>query len=227
MLLSALARETSRLRLGTLVTGIHYRHPAVLANMVTTADIVSGGRLELGLGAGWNEDESHAYGIELGSLTERFDRFEEACQVIGSLLSKETTTFSGRYYTVTDAYCEPKGPQLPHPPILIGGKGEKRTLPVVARYAQHWNFPNGTPAEFAHKRDVLHAYCEDLGRAPSEILTSAHVWLASGTPNGISRLIDEIAAFSAAGLDAAVIYLPLPLDPKLLTPLAEALADID
>ncbi|ORB56249.1 LLM class F420-dependent oxidoreductase [Mycobacteroides saopaulense] len=227
MLLSALARETSRLRLGTLVTGIHYRHPAVLANMVTTADIVSGGRLELGLGAGWNEDESHAYGIELGSLTERFDRFEEACQVIGSLLSKETTTFSGRYYTVTDAYCEPKGPQLPHPPILIGGKGEKRTLPVVARYAQHWNFPNGTPTEFAHKRDVLHAYCEDLGRAPSEILTSAHVWLASGTPNGISRLIDEIAAFSAAGLDAAVIYLPLPLDPKLLTPLAEALADID
>ncbi|CPZ52897.1 Hypothetical luciferase-like monooxygenase [Mycobacteroides abscessus] len=155
MLLSALAQETSRLRLGTLVTGIHYRHPAVLANMAATADIVSGGRLELGLGAGWNEEESQAYGIELGSLTERFDRFEEACHVITGLLSQRQTSFSGQYYSVTDAYCEPKCLQQPYPPILIGGKGEKRTLPLVARYAQHWNFPDGTPTEFARKR-ALH-----------------------------------------------------------------------
>ncbi|MFA4081585.1 LLM class F420-dependent oxidoreductase [Mycobacteroides salmoniphilum] len=227
MMLAALARETTRLRLGTLVTGVHYRHPAVLANMAATADIVSGGRLELGLGAGWNEDESNAYGIELGSLTERFDRFDEACHVIIGLLSQQTTSFRGQYFTVTDAYCEPKGLQRPHPPILIGGNGEKRTLPLVARYAQHWNFPNGTPLEFARKRDVLHAHCIELGRDPSEILTSAHVWLTSGSRDDISRLTDEIAAFGAVGLDAAVIYLPLPLDPSVLSPLAEALSGID
>ncbi|AMW22328.1 LLM class F420-dependent oxidoreductase [Mycobacteroides chelonae] len=226
MLLAALARETSRLRLGTLVTGIHYRHPAVLANMVATADIVSGGRLELGLGAGWNEQESDAYGIELGSLTQRFDRFDEACQVIISLLSRPVTNFTGDYYSVTDAHCEPKSLQRPHPPILIGGKGEKRTLPLVARYAQHWNFPSGTPDEFAYKRKVLHAHCTELGRDPSEIMTSAHVWLKSGASKDISRLIEEIAEFGAAGLDAAVIYLPLPLDAGVLTPLAEQLAAI-
>lgn len=223
MLLSALAQETSRLRLGTLVTGIHYRHPAILANMAATADIVSGGRLELGLGAGWNEEESQAYGIELGTLAERFDRFEEACHIITGLLSQPRTSFSGQYYSVTDAYCEPKCLQQPYPPILIGGKGEKRTLPLVARYAQHWNFPDGTPTEFARKREILHAYCAAINRAPSEILTSAHVWLTSDTPEGISRLVEELAAFQTAGLDAAVIYLPVPLDPRVLNPLANAL----
>ena len=95
---TALAQATTRLRLGTLVTGIHYRHPAVLANMAAAVDIISNGRLELGIGAGWNEDESGAYGIELGSIKERFDRFAEACQVLTSLLSQETTDFNGRYY---------------------------------------------------------------------------------------------------------------------------------
>ncbi len=101
--LTALAQATRRLRIGTLVTGIHYRHPAVLANMVATLDIVSDGRLELGIGAGWNEEESGAYGIELGSPRERSDRFEEACQVLIGLLSQETTTFSGKYYRLTEA----------------------------------------------------------------------------------------------------------------------------
>ena len=153
--LTALAQATKRLRVGVLVTGIHYRHPAVLANMAAALDIVSGGRLELGIGAGWNEEESGAYGIELGSIKERFDRFEEACEVLTSLLSKETTTFDGKFYQLKDARNEPKGPQQPHPPICIGGSGEKRTLKITARYAQHWNFVGGTPEEFARKRDVL------------------------------------------------------------------------
>src|SRR3954464_7962357 len=118
--LAALAQATTRLRLGTLVTGIHYRHPAVLANMAATFDIVCGGRLELGIGAGWNEEESGAYGIELGTLRQRSDRFEEACEVIVSLLANEVTTFSGQYYTLTEARNEPKGPQQPMP-ICIGG----------------------------------------------------------------------------------------------------------
>jgi alkanesulfonate monooxygenase SsuD/methylene tetrahydromethanopterin reductase-like flavin-dependent oxidoreductase (luciferase family) len=112
--LTALAQATTRLRLGALVTGIHYRHPAVLANMAAAVDIISGGRLELGIGAGWNEEESGAYGIELGSIKERFDRFEEGCQVLIGLLSQETTDFDGAYYQLKAARNEPKGPQRPH-----------------------------------------------------------------------------------------------------------------
>ncbi|SHW02959.1 Hypothetical luciferase-like monooxygenase [Mycobacteroides abscessus subsp. abscessus] len=159
-------------------------------------------------------------------MTERFDRFEEACHVITGLLSQRQTSFSGQYYSVTDAYCEPKCLQQPYPPILIGGKGEKRTLPLVARYAQHWNFPDGTPTEFARKREILHAHCASIDRDPSEILTSAHVWLTSDTPTGISRLVEELVAFETAGLEAAVIYLPVPLDPRVLNPLANALSGL-
>src|SRR6202034_1243692 len=173
--LSALAQATSRLRVGVLVTGIHYRHPAVLANMATTLDIVSDGRLELGIGAGWNEQESGAYGIDLGTPRQRSDRFEEACEVLVGLLSQETTTFKGEYFQLTDARNEPKGTQRPHPPICIGGSGEKRTLRTAARFAQHWNFVGGTPNEFSLKRDVLHQHCEDVGRDPEEILLSSHV----------------------------------------------------
>ena len=122
-----------------------------------------------GIGAGWNEEESGAYGIELGSIKERFDRFEEACEVLTSLLSNETTNFDGKFYQLKDARNEPKGPQRPHPPICIGGSGEKRTLRITARYAQHWNFVGGPPDLFAHKRDVLASHCADIGRDPKEI----------------------------------------------------------
>src|SRR5688500_4184202 len=119
--LTALAQATRRLRVGVMVTGNVYRHPAVLANMAATVDIVSGGRLELGLGAGWNQEECDAYGIELPPLKERFDRFDEAVEVIVGLLSQETTTLDGRHYRLRDARCEPKPVQQPHPPICIGG----------------------------------------------------------------------------------------------------------
>ena len=126
---TALAQATTRLRMGLLVTGMHYRHPAVLANMAAALDVISGGRLELGVGAGWNEEESTAYGIELGTLTERFDRFDEGLEVLVSLLSNETTSFHGRFFTLEDARNEPKPVQRPHPPIVIGGTGPRRTLP--------------------------------------------------------------------------------------------------
>ncbi|MGB3332504.1 MAG: LLM class F420-dependent oxidoreductase [Mycobacterium sp.] len=221
--LTALAQATTRLRVGTLVTGIHYRHPAVLANMVAALDIISGGRLELGIGAGWNEEESGAYGIELGSIRERFDRFEEACQVLISLLSTDTTAFSGTYYQLTDARNEPKGPQRPHPPICIGGNGEKRTLKIAAKYAQHWNFVGGTPAEFARKRDVLAGHCADIGRDPKQITLSAHLRLQPDLDYG--RVIEDAAALGAEGLDLAIVYLPTPHDPAVLEPLAEAIRD--
>jgi F420-dependent oxidoreductase-like protein len=220
--LTALAQATKRVRLGTLVTGIHYRHPAVLANMATTLDIVSNGRLEIGLGAGWNEQESGAYGIELGTPRERSDRFEEACAVIVALLTQETTTFDGEYYQLKDARNEPKPIQRPHPPICIGGSGEKRTLRTAARFAQHWNFVGGTPEEFARKRDVLHQRCEELGRDPAEILLSSHVPFAGD----YGQTVDHAAALGAVGAQLGIIQLPRPLDPRILEPLASALSEI-
>jgi F420-dependent oxidoreductase-like protein len=220
--LTALAQATKRLRVGVMVTGIVYRHPAVLANMAATLDIVSNGRLDLGIGAAWNEEECRAYGIELGSLKERFDRFEEACEVIIGLLTKQTTTFQGRYYTLTEARNEPKAVQQPHPPICIGGGGEKRTLKAVAKYAQHWNVPGGSVDDFKRKRDVLHQHCADIGRDPSEIMTSTHLRLSrSGDP---ASVVEQAEAFAAAGLDLGIVYLPPPHTPSVLEPLAEALA---
>src|ERR1700748_2968264 len=122
--LTALAQATRRLRLGTLVTGIHYRHPAVLANMVSTIDIISNGRLELGIGAGWNEQESGAYGIGLGSLKERHDRWDEAGEVLLGRRPRASTASAGEPYTLIAARTEPRGPQPPPPPFVIGGGGE-------------------------------------------------------------------------------------------------------
>lgn len=221
--LTALAQATTRLRLGTLVTGIHYRHPAVLANMAAALDIISDGRLELGIGAGWNQRESGAYGIELGTVKQRLDRFEEACQVLIGLLSHETTSFKGTYYQLKAARNEPTGPQRPHPPICIGGSGEKRTLRIAARYAQHWNFVGGSRAKFAHKRDVLFAHCADVGRDPAEITLSAHVRV--GPELNYRKALDHAAALAAEGLDLAIMYLPEPHDPGVVEPLAEAIRD--
>lgn len=221
--LTALAQATQRVRLGNLVSGIHYRHPALLANMAATLDIISNGRLELGVGAGWNVQESGAYGMALGTPRERSDRFEEACEVLVGLLTQESTTFQGTYYQLRDARCEPKPVQAPHPPIVIGGSGEQRTLRTTARFAQHWNFAGGTPEEFAHKRDVLYRHCADIGRDPKEITLSSHVRLDDDGPG---KVAETTAALAEQGLDLAIVVLPVPYDPSVLTPLAEALAPL-
>jgi F420-dependent oxidoreductase-like protein len=220
--LTALAQATKRLRLGTLVTGIHYRHPTVLANMAATLDIISDGRLEIGIGAGWNEEESGAYGISLGSPRERSDRFEEACEVIVGLLSQDTTTFKGTFYEVTNARCNPKPIQQPHPPICIGGSGERRTLKTAARFAQHWNFVGGTVEQFAHKRDVLHEHCAKIGRDPTDILLSSHV----AFDGDAGATAASASALAEAGAGLAIIQLRPPHDPAVLEPLATALAEL-
>jgi F420-dependent oxidoreductase-like protein len=219
---TALAQATRRLRIGVLVTGMPYRHPAVLANMAATLDVVSDGRLELGIGAGWNVEEASAYGIDLhASLTDRFDAFDEGCAAIVSLLTKETTTLGGRFVQLQEARCEPKPVQHPHPPICIGGTGERRTLRSVARFAQHWNFPGGDVATFRGKLDVLRGHCADLGRDPAEILTSTHLRLPESGDTG--PLVEQAERFGDAGLDLGIVYLPPPHSASVLEPVAAAL----
>lgn len=204
--LAALAQATRRIRVGCMVTGMPYRHPAVLANMAATVDHVSGGRLELGLGAGWNQAECDAYGIELPPLGERFDRFDEACEVVIGLLSQPQFSFAGEHFAVTDAWCEPKPIQRPHPPITIGGDGPRRTLRAVARYAQRWNTPFTSPEVLTEKLEVLRGHCADVGRDPSEITITAQC--IHDPAAGPVATAEAVAALGEAGCELAVIYLP-------------------
>ena len=221
--LTALAEATTRLRIGCLVNGAVYRHPAVFASMAATLDIVSDGRLDLGIGAGWNDEECNAYGIELGSMTERFDRLEEYLEIIDSLLRNEWTHFTGKHFQMTRARCEPKGRQRPRPPFTIGGGGRKRTLPIVARWADHWNHPGGSPTDVAAAKEVLHRRCADIGRDPSEILVSTQTrYDAAAGPNAF---VETCRAFDGI-VDLLVVYLPPPHTPDVLGPLAEALTPL-
>ncbi|MFK4087506.1 TIGR03560 family F420-dependent LLM class oxidoreductase [Kribbella sp. NPDC020789] len=222
--LAALAQATSRIRVGCQVTGMIYRHPAVLANMAATTDIISGGRLELGIGAGWNEMETAAYGIELYPLKERFDRFDEGVQAIIALLTEKSANFDGQYVKLTNAYCEPKAVQTPHPPIAIGGKGPKRTLRAVAKWAQHWNVIVASPEEWKPLKDVLVQRCEEAGRDVSEITCSVNVRI--DPDESLDTAVAAAAAYGEAGVDLVVMNLPLDASPAVLEPLAKALAPL-
>jgi F420-dependent oxidoreductase-like protein len=222
--LAALAQATSRVKVGTMVNGMPYRHPAVTANMAATLDIVSGGRFQLGLGAGWYQLEADAYGITLGeSLTERFDRFDESVEIIVRMLTDEETTFSGEYFTVTNARNEPKGPQQPHPPVVIGGTGERRTLRTVARWADHWNAAPLEPDVWRHKVSVLEGHCADVGRDPAEIEKSMMVRFS---PDDLAGLDEQLRKVTDLGLDTAIVNLPSPHNADHVEIVAEAIARI-
>lgn len=220
-MLAALAQATSRIRLGCMVTGNPHRHPSVLAKMAATVDVISNGRLELGLGAGWNEPECETYGIELPPMRQRFERFEEACEIIVGLLTEPRLSFDGSHYRLVDAPCEPKAVQRPHPPICIGGGGERRTLRAVARWAQIWNLVSPDEATLRHKIEVLAGHCADIGRDPSEITVSAQLAYDPGA--GIGPLVEQIAELGGAGMELAIVNLPPPHSPAMLAPLADAL----
>ena len=221
-MLAFMAGVTRRIRLGVLVTGNTHRHPAVLANMAATIDVASGGRLDIGLGAGWAENEHAAYGIDLPALPERFDRLEEACAVIDTLLTNEWSDFRGQHYQLTNARCEPKPIQRPRPPLLIGGKGQRRTLRIVAEWADEWNFPGGEPEELRHLIEVLHRHCADIGRDPNEIGISVK---AEATIEP-AAFADLIASYRDAGAQHIIAHFPAPHDPADLGRYAEALAPI-
>ena len=224
-MLAALAQATTRVKIGSMVNGMHYRHPAVTANMAATVDHISGGRLQLGLGAGWMEPESNAYGIPLGSLKERSDRFEEGVEVVVSLLENEHTTFSGQYYELADARCEPKPIQRPHPPIVIGGKGKTRTLRTAARFADHWDytFPS-TIEEWQEHDDVLRTHCQAVGRDQSEILRSIH--LAFSPDSNVDELAAQAQPFFDAGVGLVIYSMRGPYSATEVERLAGALATL-
>ncbi len=225
-MLAAMAEATSRIRIGCQVTGMIYRHPAVLANIAATVDVISDGRLELGVGAGWNQQECDAYGIDLPPLRERFDRFDEGVEAMVRLLSDRTTTFEGQYVKLTDAYCEPKPVQRPHPPITIGGRGKTRTLKTTARWAQQWNAIASDPEDWKSLKQVLVDHCASIGRDPAEITCSVNVRMDSGSAEDLDAVEKSSAEYAQAGADLIVLGLPLHASPDLLGPLAERIAPL-
>jgi F420-dependent oxidoreductase-like protein len=220
-MLAALAQATTRLRIGAMVNGMHHRHPAVTANMAATLDVISDGRFELGIGAGWNEMESSAYGIELGTPKQRSDRFEEGVEVIRSLLDNRVTNFSGDWFTVTDAWCEPK-PVQARLPIVIGGRGRARTLRTAARFADQWDmtFP-AAPSDWVELDGVLRAHCDAVGRDQSQITRSVH--LAFAESDDPSALAERAAGFFEAGVDLVVWSMQGAMRPDRIVALAGAI----
>ena len=233
--ISYAASCSSRIKLGTLVTGIVYRHPSVLAKIGATLDVLSEGRLFMGIGAAWNLEEATAYGIPFPPVGERMRRLEETVQIIRKMWTEEKATFNGRFYQIHEAYCNPKPIQKPYPPIMIGGSGERQTLKIAAKYADACNI-FGSPTTVKNKLAILREHCRNVGRDYDAILKTklGHVIIDRderevekrvaedleelprerwgevaiyGTPDQIRRKVEE---FRDAGLD----YLIVNLEPQ-------------
>jgi len=221
-LLGALAARTNRLRVGLMVTGNTYRHPAVLANIGATVDHISHGRLDFGIGAGWNELESNMYGIPLYTPGERIRRLGEACEMIKRLWTEAVANFDGKYYQLKDARCEPKPVQKPYPPFVIGGSGEQLTLRVVAQYANIWNFVGGSVDTFLHKIEVLEGHCAVVGRDPSEIERSIQTMT---NYDNLEETLNSIRPYIEAGANHIILNLRAPYPEGIVQQLAEKIAE--
>ena len=180
-LLSAIAARTERIRIGTLVICNSFRNPALLAKSLTTIDWISNGRLEAGLGAGWAEEEYRAYGYEFPSMAARLRQLEEGLQILKLMFTKERVNFRGRHYTVANAVNNPKPVQKPHPPITLGGSGEKMMLRLVAQYADRWNCPRGDYLKIDAKLAALRKHCLEVGRDFATITVSEQVVICIGS----------------------------------------------
>jgi len=250
-LLGALAACTTSVRLGTLVTGVTYRNPAMLAKMVTTLDVISGGRALLGIGAAWNDEEHAGYGFDFPPVAERMDRLEEALEICRAMFAGGRPSFAGRHYRIADAYNEP--PPLSSPlPILVGGGGERRTLRLAARYADITNF-FGDPATVRAKLGILRAHCEREGRDPAELTNTTlltvvigatgadaerkgaeirarrgldeatyHATHIAGDPGQVG---DQLAAYFDAGLDGVIVNVPDAHDPETVALVGRTLTE--
>lgn len=238
---AALACETSKVRIGSLVYSVGYRHPAVLAKAITAIDHLSGGRADMGIGAGWAQVEYDAYGIPFPETKVRMNQLEEGIQVLRGLLHDDVTSFAGEYFNLHEARNEPR-PVQAKLPIWVGGGGEKRTLKITARYADGWNVPFVAPAEFGRKRAILAEHCSSVGRDPGEIRCAINVGLAfteeslqaqfghiadyvrNGCLTGTDeQVIDRIGQYVDAGADQVNIALRAPFDLEAIERLSVAL----
>ncbi len=200
-LLAALAVATSRIRLGALVTGVTYRHPALLAAEVVTVDHVSGGRVNLGIGAAWHAAEHERLGIDFPAVRVRAERLEEAIQVCRRLWSEDDAAFDGRHFRLQGGYYNPKPVQRPHPPIWVGAGGERLTLPVAGRQADVWH-GFGPPGELARKLGIVRRAAEEAGRDPTEIACSTNLSLSEPWDE-VRRRADDLAALGVSHLIAS------------------------
>jgi len=201
--LGYLAAHTSRARLLTLVTGVTYRHPGILAKTVTTLDVLSGGRAWLGIGAAWNQEESRGLGVPFPPVAERFERLEETLQICLQMWRGDQSPYHGRHYQLERPLNSPQALHEPHPPIMIGGSGEKKTLRLVAQYAQACNLFPGP--DLARKLDVLRGHCEAVGRDYDEIEKTCYFIFDVG-PKGenAAELVDRLGQLAEMGFDAAM-----------------------
>jgi len=202
--LAAMALVVKRARIGCLVTGVTYRHPAVLAKMAVTVDHISGGRLEFGLGAAWHQAEHDGYGIPFPRAGERIAMLDEAVRVITALWTEDAANFNGRYFRLQDAICNPKPVQQPHPPIVLAGHGQK-SLRVVATHADEWNATGIDPAEWSRLNQVLTSHCDAIGRDPATIRRGVQLFLHPAQQRRTTKTLDMLPAYQAVGCQHAVL----------------------
>lgn len=231
----ALAMATSTIRIGQMVTCTPYRNPAYLAKVSACVDVASGGRLEMGVGAGWYWQEFEAYGYDFASNPDRIGHLEDTCEILTRMWRDEAATYQGAHASVTEAYCDPKPIQRPRPPIWVGGGGERKTLRVTAKHGDYANWSVNAEG-FVHKRDVLAQHCEAVGRDPAQITLTYHgdalvtrddaglrraldahpsIWgaseearLKSGLVGTVNQVIDKIGTYVDAGCRGFVVWLP-------------------
>ncbi|MPZ80226.1 MAG: TIGR03560 family F420-dependent LLM class oxidoreductase [Actinophytocola sp.] len=224
--LGFLAAHTSTTRLGLLVTGVTYRHPGLLAKIVATVDVLSGGRAELGIGAAWYEREHKGLGVAYPPVAERFERLEETLRICKQMWDPEDTgPFEGEHYRLAETLCSPL--PIGKPPILIGGGGEKKTLRLVARYADACNLFTTSVADVAHKLDVLRRHCDEVGRDYDTIQKTISV---NDRPTDVGAFVKEMAEYHALGVDTAIVMppgdAPAAWVDTLGAPIATRLADL-
>ncbi|MGV0579797.1 TIGR03560 family F420-dependent LLM class oxidoreductase [Mycolicibacterium sp. XJ879] len=220
--LAAMAVLVRRARVGCMVSGVTYRHPAVLAKMAATVDHIAGGRMDFGLGAGWHEGEHRGYGIDFPSPGVRVAMLDEALTVIRRLWTEESVTFAGRFYTLTDALCEPKPIQRPGPPMIVGA-AQPKMLRVAARHADEWNMPSTSLQEWRTASGHLDAACAELGRDPSSIRRGVQLFLHPTRPDQVDAQLDSVADYVDAGCQHAVLSFYQPPGDALLRRCAELL----
>jgi F420-dependent oxidoreductase-like protein len=231
------AGQTSRIELGTLVTGVTYRHPGILAKTVTTLDVLSGGRAWLGIGAAWNEEEHRGLGVPYPPLKERFERLEEALQICLRMWSDDESPYAGRHYVLERPLNSPPALRQPHPPILIGGMGAKKTLRLVAQYADASNFFDVGPDGLRAACDGLREHCAAVGRDYADItktvLTRMSLSGSGGTdPSGaptvaVAAAVDRLGRLAEVGMDDVILGMANQTDPAAYELVAEVVRQVD